>query len=114
MLDFQRGKSAVGFRVALGGLTCDLVGKRGRRWFLIPTLVCKPIPYELFIEAGLRTAWLEFFHIPESARIRGQQLIDQSQFTVDDSKFHLGIGQDYAPFQGEVPGESVNPFTGVG
>src|SRR5262249_11936675 len=70
------GEQAICFEILLAGYFCNITGKRGGGWALVPIKCLKIIAHKLFIERRLRFSRRVGVPRPEPGRIRGQHFID--------------------------------------
>src|ERR1700738_2551604 len=94
------GKLLVRTPVQTGSLVNDVVGKGRRRWLLVPAASRQPIAQRLLVIAGLRLAGAIFLLRPEPARVRSEDLVDQTELSVDFAELKFRVGDDDPPLSG--------------
>src|SRR3990172_4220572 len=102
------GQSLVNLPVFLGRLLHNFRRQLRARWLPVPTALDQPVPDELLVEAGLRTARLVLVCRPEAAAIRREQLVYQNYFAVQKAELHLRVGDDNSPAAGVGVGIPVD------
>src|SRR3984957_7313944 len=89
-------ENAEGFQIlfARGGHNLRRQFGSGRN--LGPADAFEIITHELFVERGLRAAWLVLRFRPEPRGIGSKSFIDPYQFTIDEPKFKFSVGKNDA------------------
>ena len=78
-----------------------------RRRLFVPPGRREPVAHVLLVEARLGLAWAVVPDVPESARIRRDDLVDHDQLIAEPTKLELRVGDDNPTLPGVRRGEVV-------